>query len=313
MTTPNNPLHHIQLGLGTWQWGDRFFWNYGQGYAEAELKESFDVTVAAGITLFDTAEVYGQGRSEKFLAQFLQQARFRNGQQPYIATKFMPLPWRLTKGQFRSALRGSLRRLDAGSVDLYQMHWPFPPVSIEAWMEAMTEAVEAGLVRAVGVSNYSSEQTRRAYSTLKQRGLPLVSNQVPYSLLNRRNEHNGLLALCQELDIRFIAYSPLEQGLLTGKYTPENPPPGLRKRRYQNLLTRIQPLVTVLREIGEAHGGKMPAQVALNWCIAKGALPIPGAKNPRQAEQNAGALGWRLTREEATRLDEVSDKVTRDR
>lgn len=304
MSTPNNPLHHFQLGLGTWQWGDRFFWNYGQGYAAAELKDSFDVSVAAGIKLFDTAEVYGQGRSERFLA------RFKDGHKPYIATKFMPLPWRLTKGQLHNALRGSLQRLELETVDLYQMHWPFPPVSIETWMDAMAEAVEARLVRAVGVSNYNIEQTRRAFSALKQRGLPLVSNQVPYSLLNRRNEHNGLLALCQELDIRFIAYSPLEQGLLTGKYTPENPPPGIRKQRYQNLLARIQPLVAALRDIGEAHGGKTPAQVALNWCIAKGALPIPGAKNARQAEQNAGALGWRLTREAVTRLDETSGRVT---
>ncbi|MCS6911395.1 MAG: aldo/keto reductase, partial [Anaerolineales bacterium] len=118
-----------------------------------------------------------------------------------------------------------------------------------------------------------------------------------------------LLALCHELDIRFIAYSPLEQGLLTGKYTPQNPPPGIRSQRYRNLLARIQPLITALREIGEAHGGKTPAQVALNWCICKGTLPIPGAKNAKQAEQNAGALGWRLTQEEVARLDRVSLEV----
>ncbi len=311
MTTPNNPLHHFQLGLGTWQWGDQFFWGYGRGYAEAELRETFDVTVAAGITLFDTAEVYGQGQSETLLARFLREARFGNGQKPYIATKFMPLPWRLTKRQFCSALHGSLRRLGLEAVDLYQIHWPFPPVPIETWMEAMADAVAAGLVRAVGVSNYNLEQTRRAFTALQKRGLPLVANQVPYSLLNRRNEHNGSLALCQELHIRFIAYSPLEQGLLTGKYTPQNPPPGIRKQRYRNLLARIQPLITVLREVGEAHGGKTPAQVALNWCIRKGALPIPGAKNARQAEQNAGALGWQLTDEEMARLDKVSDEVAR--
>jgi aryl-alcohol dehydrogenase-like predicted oxidoreductase len=312
MITPNNPLHHFQLGLGTWQWGDQFFWGYGRGYAEAELKEAFEATVANGITLFDTAEVYGQGQSEKFLARFIREARFQDGQKPYLATKFMPLPWRLTKGQFRNALRGSLSRLELDAVDLYQIHWPFPPVSIETWMDAMADAVEAGLVRAVGVSNYSNEQMRRAFAALQKRGVPLVSNQVPYSLLNRRNEHNGLLALCHALDVRFIAYSPLEQGLLTGKYTPQNPPPGIRSQRYRNLLNRIQPLITALREIGEAHGGKTPAQVALNWCLCKGTLPIPGAKNAKQAEQNAGALGWRLTQEEVARLDRVSDEVAGD-
>lgn len=311
MTTSNNPLHRFELGLGTWQWGDRFFWGYGRGYAEAELKEAFDATVAAGITLFDTAEVYGQGQSEKFLARFIREARFQDGQKPYLATKFLPLPWRLTKGQFRRALQNSLRRLELEAVDLYQIHWPFPPVSIETWMEAMADAAEAGLVRAVGVSNYNLEQTRRAFAALQKRGLPLVSNQVPYSLLNRRNEHNGLLALCHALDVRFIAYSPLEQGLLTGKYTPQNPPPGIRSQRYRNLLARIQPLLTALRQIGEAHGGKTPAQVALNWCLCKGTLPIPGAKNAKQAAQNAGALGWRLTWEEVARLDRVSDEVTR--
>lgn len=309
MTTSDNPLHHFELGLGTWQWGDRFFWGYGQGYAEAELKGAFDATVNAGITLFDTAEVYGQGQSEKFLARFIREAHFSDGQKPYLATKFMPLPWRLTKGQFRRALQGSLRRLELDAVDLYQIHWPFPPVSIETWMDAMADAAEAGLVRAVGVSNYNSEQMRRAFTALRKRGLPLVSNQVPYSLLNRRNERNGLLALCRELNVRFIAYSPLEQGLLSGKYTSQNPPPGIRSQRYRNLLARIQPLITALREIGEAHGGKTPAQVALNWCLCKGALPIPGAKNSRQAEQNAGALGWRLTQEEVSRLDRVSDEV----
>lgn len=311
MTTSNNPLHRFELGLGTWQWGDRFFWGYSRGYAETELKEAFDATVAAGITLFDTAEVYGQGQSEKFLARFIREARFQDGQKPYLATKFLPLPWRLTKGQFRRALQNSLRRLELEAVDLYQIHWPFPPVSIETWMEAMADAAEAGLVRAVGVSNYNLEQTRRAFAALQKRGLPLVSNQVPYSLLNRRNEHNGLLALCHALDVRFIAYSPLEQGLLTGKYTPQNPPPGIRSQRYRNLLARIQPLLTALRQIGEAHGGKTPAQVALNWCLCKGTLPIPGAKNAKQAAQNAGALGWRLTWEEVARLDGVSDEVTR--
>ncbi|MDW8327422.1 MAG: aldo/keto reductase [Anaerolineales bacterium] len=309
MTTSNNPLHRFELGLGTWQWGDRLFWGYGQGYAEAELKEAFDASVAAGITFFDTAEVYGQGQAERFLARFIREARFQDGQKPYLATKFLPLPWRLTKGQFRRALQGSLRRLELDAVDLYQIHWPFPPVSIETWMDAMADAVEAGLVRAVGVSNYSSEQMIRAFTALRKRGVPLVSNQVPYSLLNRRNEHNGLLALCHELGVRFIAYSPLEQGLLTGKYTPRNPPPGIRSQRYRNLLVRIQPLITALREIGEAHGGKTPAQVALNWCICKGTLPIPGAKNAKQAEQNAGALGWRLTQEEVARLDRVSLEI----
>jgi aryl-alcohol dehydrogenase-like predicted oxidoreductase len=306
MTTPNNPLHHHQLGLGTWQWGDNFFWRYQQ--SEADLRGCFEATQAAGVTLFDTAEVYGNGNSEKFLGRFV------NGVQAptFVATKFMPLPWRLTKSQLLSALKGSLKRLNLPSVDLYQMHWPFPPVSIETWMDALAEAVQAGWVRAVGVSNYSVEQTRRAYVALKKHGVPLASNQVPFSLLARQYERDGLLVLCQELDIRVMAYSPLEQGLLSGKYSPQNPPPGLRGRRYAKLITKVEPVVTVLRELGEKHGGKTPAQVALNWCMGKGTLPIPGARTIQQAEQNVGALGWALSTDEMARLDEVSERVTRE-
>lgn len=302
----SNPLRKIEFGLGTWQWGDQFMWGYGRGYAEADLRASFDVSLAAGVTFIDTAEVYGLGRSEKFLGQFLRSS----GARALVATKFFPFPWRFTKGQLRAALRASLDRLGVDAVDLYQMHWPFPPVRIETWMEAMAEAVDAQWVRSVGVSNYDPGQTRRAYAALKAHGVALTANQVPYSLLDRRIEHNGLLALCQELDIRVIAYSPLAQGLLSGKYSPQHPPPGLRGRRYGRVLQRVEPLVTALREIGQAHGAKTPAQVALNWCISKGTLPIPGAKNARQAEQNAGAVGWRLTRAEVARLDQISAQVS---
>jgi aryl-alcohol dehydrogenase-like predicted oxidoreductase len=302
-----NPLRQIEFGLGTWQWGDRFMWNYGQGYGAADWRAAFDASLAAGVTLFDTAEVYGMGRSEKYLGQFLRTAKTTA---PVVATKFFPFPWRLGQRALARALRGSLRRLGLPAVDIYQIHWPFPPVAIETWMEALADAVDARLIRAAGISNYNSAQTRQAYAALTQRGVRLASNQVPFSLLDRRIEHNGLLALCQELDIRVIAYSPLAQGLLGGTYTAENPPPGLRGWRYAQVLRRLEPLVQALREAGEAHGGKTPAQVALNWCLCKGTLPIPGAKNAQQAEQNSGALGWRLTRTEVARLDQLSDQVT---
>lgn len=310
-TDDANPLRQIELGLGTWQWGDRFFWNFGQSYAEADVRAAFDAGLGAGLTLFDTAEVYGLGRSEAYLGRFAR----ASGAQVLVATKFFPFPWRMTKGALLRALRGSLQRLGLESVDLYQIHWPFPPAAIETWMEALADALEAGLVRAVGVSNYNPAQTRRAYAALKRRGLALASNQVPYSLLDRRIEQNGLLALCQELDIRVIAYSPLAQGILSGKYSPENPPPGVRGRRYARALRKVEPLVRALRAIGEAHPGprgpRTPAQVALNWCVVKGTLPIPGAKNARQVEQNAGALGWRLTRAEVEELDQASEAVSR--
>ncbi len=294
------------IGIGTWAWGDRIWWGYGRGYTDTDLRAAFQASLEAGIHFFDTAEVYGLGRSERLLGRFIREA----GRPVVVATKFFPFPWRLGRRSLLRALRGSLKRLGMQQVDLYQIHWPFPPVLIETWMDALADAVEAGLVRAVGVSNYSVEQMQRAHEALARRGVPLASNQVEYSLLQRGPERNGLMALCRELKVTLIAYSPLGMGLLTGKYTPERPPAGLRGRRLgRQRLLQAQPLVGLLREIGQAHGGKTPAQVALNWVICKGAVPIPGAKNARQAEDNAAAAGWRLTEEEIVALDEASDRL----
>jgi pyridoxine 4-dehydrogenase len=150
-----------------------------------------------------------------------------------------------------------------------------------------------------------------AYSSLAQHNIPLASNQVHYSLLNRAVEKDGTLARCDELGIRLIAYSPLEKGLLTGKYSVDSPPPGSRGRMFPGLLPRLGPLLKLMTEIGQDHGGKSNSQVALNWTICKGALPIPGAKNAAQALENAGGLGWRLTSEEMARLGEASDVVVK--
>jgi aryl-alcohol dehydrogenase-like predicted oxidoreductase len=296
----------MPLGISTWQWGDSMMWGYGKGYAAADIKAAFDASMAAGITFFDTAEMYGLGKSERFLGQFIAGGAAR----PVVATKFIPLPWRLSKGRLLAALRHSLARLGLPQVDLYQMHWPFPSVPVETWADALADAVQAGLTRAVGVSNYNADQMRRAYDALAKRGVPLASNQVQYNLLHRAPAQNGLLTACRELGVTLIAYSPLSKGLLTGKYTPANPPPGLRGRMARgDLLARLQPLTALQREIGQAHGGKTPSQVALNWLISQGAVPIPGAKNARQAQENAGALSWRLTADEVAALDAVSERV----
>jgi aryl-alcohol dehydrogenase-like predicted oxidoreductase len=293
------------LGIGTWAWGDRLFWGYGRGdYTDADLQAAFDAGLVAGINFFDTAEMYESGRSERLLGQFIHAA----SQPVVVATKFMPLPWRLQRGSLRRALRSSLNRLGLDKVGLYLIHWPMPPVSIETWMEALADAVEAGLTRAVGVSNHNLSQMQRAHAALARRGVALAANQVEYNLLHRDPERNGLWAACRELGVALIAYSPLAMGVLTGKYTPENPLPAMRGRRFnRQRLARVQPLIALLHQIGEAHGGKTPAQVALNWIICKGAVPIPGAKNARQAEQNAGALGWHLIDDEIAALDAASE------
>lgn len=299
------------MGLGTWAWGDRLFWGYGRAYTAADLVEAFRVAIEEGVLFFDTAEVYGSGRSERLLGRFLADLP-ADEPRPVIATKFFPYPWRWRPQALRRALERSLQRLGLSQVDLYQIHWPFPPRSIDVWVRALGQAVRAGLARAAGVSNYNLSQTKRAQAILADMGLPLASNQVEFSLLHRQPEREGLLAYCREQGITLIAYSPLGQGLLTGKYTPDNPPPGARRRRYSRaFLARLQPLLGLLREIGQAHGNKTPAQVALNWVMAKGAVPIPGAKNAAQVQSNAGALGWRLTEDEVAALDQASEAVQR--
>lgn len=174
----------------------------------------------------------------------------------------------------------------------------------------MLEFVKRGWTRTVGVSNFGQKRMLRAYSTLAQHGIPLASNQVHYSLLSREVEKNGTLARCKELGIRLIAYCPLEKGLLTGKYSLENPPPGVRDGSQTNeLLKNLPPAIKLLNEIGQNHGGKSTAQVSLNWLICKGALPIPDAKNAKQAEQNAGGASWKLSEEEVAKLDEATDNI----
>ena len=298
-------LHAIEMGLGAWQWGDRVVWGYGQTHTDKEIRESFDASLDLGVRFIDTAEIYGSGYSERLLGKFLKEI----DQPVLVATKFFPWPWRLTKGFLPRALKGSLERLGLESVDLYQIHWPSPLMRPETMMEGMVECVKRGWARTVGVSNFGEKHMLRAYTTLGRHGIPLASNQVHYSLLNREVEKNGTLARCKELGIRLIAYSPLEMGLLTGKYTLETPPPGTRGMQYGELLRKLPPIIKLLQEIGLNHGDKTISQVALNWTICKGTLPIPGAKNIKQAESNAGGAGWRLTEEEVARLDEATDNI----
>ena len=298
-------LHAIEMGLGAWQWGDRVVWQYGHGYSEVEVQQAFQVSVEEGIRFIDTAEMYGNGLSERLLGRFVQET----DQPVLVATKFFPWPWRFYKGAIPRALQGSLARLNMESVDLYQIHWPNPVLGTDRVMEGLAECVKSGMTRTVGVSNFGQSRMVAAYSSLARHNVPLASNQVHYSLINRSAEKDGTLARCKELGIRLIAYSPIEKGLLAGKYSPEKPPPGSRARQYSRLLPKLPPLTKLMTLIGQDHGGKSNSQVALNWVLCKGALPIPGAKNAQQAMENAGALGWRLTDEEVARLDEASDQL----
>ncbi len=212
-----------------------------------------------------------------------------------IATKFMPSPWKVNvKRSLLKSLRASLDRLGLPAVDLYQIHGPISLRSHAALAEALAARPRRGLVKAVGVSNYSAGETRSIAAELADGGMQLATNQIEFSLL-RRSPGDGRPAgrLCRTRGVLPLAYSPIGQGRLTGKYSTANPPPG--KRQFSNHpMEIVDAVVAELRTIGDKHGGKTPSQVALNWVMAKGAVPIPGAKNRQQAEENAGALGWSI-------------------
>jgi aryl-alcohol dehydrogenase-like predicted oxidoreductase len=294
-----------QLGIGTWAWGDKRVWGYGKAYSDEDLREAFTSSISSGITFFDTAEMYGFGKSEQLIGRFAreQQTSVR------VATKFMPVPWRLQRRDLIKALEHSLNRLGVNSVDLYQIHWPLHLRSLNTWMDGLAEAVEKGLTRAVGVSNYSVDQMKRAHERLASRGIPLLSNQVEYSLLHRAPDTSGLLKTCNELGVKLIAYSPLAMGVLTGKYTATHLLTGYRGIRFNRYLAGIEALTNLLRDIGQGHGGKSPSQVALNWTICRETFPIPGAKNAHQAKENAGAQGWRLSADEIVAMEQAALKV----
>jgi aryl-alcohol dehydrogenase-like predicted oxidoreductase len=295
-----------EIGLGIMQWRDINLPEMGSPIPK-DVNDVFVTALNAGINLIDTAEVYGNGKSETHLSRCLKEI----SNDIVIATKFMPFPWRLSKGELRAALVKSLHRIGVDHVDLYQIHWPFPPVSIKTWMDAMADVVADGLVRAVGVSNYSAPQMNLACDSLAKYNIPLASNQVKYNLLDRRPERNGILDFSRKMDVTIIAYSPLERGILSGKYTPEHIPADFRAWRYnKSYLTKISPLLELIHNIGKAHGGKSPASVALNWLVSRRVVPIPGARNKQQAEENAGTLGWLLSPDEVDMLERISDQVS---
>ncbi len=296
------------LCIGTWAWGDKLFWNYGKNYGSAQVREAFKVALEVGTTFFDTAEVYGFGLSEDLLGQFMQQS----DRPVQIATKYGPAPWRFTAQSVSDALTASLKRLGVERVALYQVHWPFSFfMSQETLMNALADEVKRGRIEAVGISNYSADEMRQAHQLLAARGVRLAVNQVRYSLLSRQIESNGILDTARQLGVTIVAYSPLSQGLLTGKYTPDSSETPRDARRIdprfsKDGLHKIEPVISLLRQLGEKHQ-RTPAQVALNWLIAQGnVIPIAGAKTAEQVRQNGGALGWRLSDEELAQIEQVS-------
>lgn len=292
------------LMVGTWAWGDRTYWAYGgPRLGPDQAVEAFLEATEAGLDFFDTAEVYGHGESEKILGWLAH----KSGRPIRVATKFGLLPGRPGARALRRALELSLARLRRPAVELYQIHWPDRSMaSVEALMEALLDARDAGLCAHLGVSNFSADELLKAHEVLQRRGLALASNQVRYSLLDRTPERNGVLDACRQIGATLLAYSPLEQGMLTGKYHDAPAPPGRRGGEpwfSPERLEATRGLLATLREVGAARG-LSAGQVALRWlCERPGVVPIVGVTSGAQSREAAGVLAARLDPAEIERIE----------
>ena len=316
MTDATRPLgqtdiHITPIGLGTWQFSQNSIAAAGnwavldQNAVNAIVQEALD----GGVNWFDTAEIYGFGRSEKALARALLTAGITPGQ-VVVATKWWPIPRRA--GSIRKSIAKRIKNLAPYPIDLHQAHWPRSLSSIESVMDAMADLAEAGKIRAVGVSNYDADQMRRAHDRLARRGIPLASNQVKYNLLDRTIEQNGVLAAAEELGVTIIAYSPLEMGLLTGKFHA-NPDlldsrPWRRRKKLQERLQITQPLIDRMSELAQQYDATI-TQIGLSWLInvrGNRVVAIPGATKPRHAADAAGTMRFTLTSDEMAELDAIA-------
>jgi aryl-alcohol dehydrogenase-like predicted oxidoreductase len=305
------------IGLGTWQFSK------GKGIAGGFWKSIDDEATTAvvkaaldgGIDWFDTAEIYGHGNSERGLAAALAALKVAPGS-VRIATKW----WPVLKGarNIPATIGERLACLSPYPIDLYQIHQRFSLSSIARQMDAMADLVGAGKIRAVGVSNFGAAAMEEAHARLAQRGIVLASNQVRISLLDRSIERNGLLEAARRLGVTLIAYSPLAQGILTGRFHDD--PAAARSvasaRRIASsinpsTLAKTAPLVAELKKVASAHGA-MPSQVALNWLVSRWGdtvVAIPGASKPSQASQAALAMGFELAPAEIESIDSLSREI----
>lgn len=319
----NTSITTNEIGFGTWAWGNKLLWGYDESQDE-ELQQVFDLMVANGVTFFDTADSYGtgklEGRSEELLGKFTRARRAgRDRTNVHIATKLAGYPWRtFSSKQWVDACRASLERMGLEKMSMAQLHWStanYQPVQERVMWDGLVAMYDAGLVDAVGVSNYGPKQLRKIHNYLDSRGVPLASCQIQYSLLSRGKLQQDCQAACRDLGVTMIAYSPLGLGMLTGTYAPEdraNWPrlPNPRSILFSKVMPEAGPLLETLAEVARVRG-KTISQVAINYCVSTGTVPIAGARNLRQAEGNLGAIGWRLREGELRALEEASDVVMR--
>ncbi|MFW5775482.1 MAG: aldo/keto reductase [Chitinivibrionales bacterium] len=307
-------LHVSPIGLGCWQFSGAKGW-IGKLWPLLEydtMKQIVQLSLEGGVNWFDTAEVYGWGESERNLTSVLKDLNRTPGQQ-YIATKWWP--FLRMADHIRSSINERLEALQGYPIDLYQIHQPFSFSSTGKQMEAMAGLVTSGKIRYVGVSNFSAKKMRKAHGALSRHGIGLVSNQIQYSLLDRDAEKNGVMEAAKELGISIIAYSPLAQGLLTGKFH-DDPSlimhrPGIRKFQHRFRkpgLRESLPVVEVLKKIGVKRGATA-AEVALAWTVqfhGETVVAIPGATRPHHVEQNVKAMNLTLTHDELDEIDRAA-------
>jgi len=318
MKIPLRPLGKSDIritpvGLGCWQFSQGHGWNkYWPVLTEAEIEGIVAASIDGGINWFDTAEAYGNGASEKQLSRVLQKAGHRPGEF-IIATKWMPLFRRAS--HIAETIDERLNCLEPYPIDLYQIHHPTSLSSTAAQMKAMAGLVRDGKIKAVGVSNFGAKRMIEAHRYLAEAGLPLVSNQIHYSLLQRKIESNGVMDAARERGITIIAYSPLDQGVLTGRFHDDpalvKKISGIRKWRgfyKEKFMEKSRPVIDALKEIGARHAAT-PAQAALNWLFSthgETVVVIPGATKTAQAASNAGSMSFALSTDEIDHLDRIS-------
>ena len=304
------------IGFGTWAWGNQLLWGYQPERDDPDLEATLSAAVQGGLSLVDTADSYGtgrlNGRSELLLGQFLRAMDPAQSRQLKVATKLAPFPWRLGRSGFKRAFDASKKRL-GGHLDRIQLHWStarYAPWQELPLLDGLGDLVEQGLVPELGLSNVGPKRLRFLHGHLLTRGIRLQSVQVQLSLLAPEPVLHGEMAqVCQELGVELLAYSPLALGILaipTG--VQGNTSTLLRSRLFQRLLPASEDLRSLMGEIAAQRSASM-AQVALNWCRAHGACPIPGLRRPVQAHDAAKALRWSMSATERQALDQLSQRT----
>ena len=292
-----------KIALGAWAWGNDG--TFGNEHKIEDLKPIYDKSMELGLNLWDTAYVYGMGKSEEVLGEFL---RTSNREDFVISTKFTPqLAEMFEANEVTSMYENSAKILGVEDIDIFWIH---NPVGAPEWTKKLVETAKEHDIKMIGVSNHNLAEIEEANEILKEAGLKLGAVQNHYSLLNRSSEDSGILEYCKENDIIFFSYMVLEQGALSGKYDTAHPfPEGSdRANAYGGSLAEIEELNKAIAEIAENHNAKV-AQLPIAWAIAKGTLPIIGTTKVHHVEDAADAVNIELSDDEIKTMEEQADKA----